>query len=170
MPALKNLKSLKYPSFRRGNQPKRPLRIPKEKEIKRKFLTKIPLDIESMENPDSTIHVLEKPWAGIRMLEQKCQSLQNEINKSQQDSRKTISETKQIISTLKNNESELDGILEHGINELRHYWGLMRIDSLDHQNKKVSMHKQVQKLKRSELELIVSTLILLTYPNSYSIG
>lgn len=117
-------------------------------------MKKIPVNIGSMENPHSTIHVLEKPWAGIRMLEDHCRSIKDQIKTNDMKARRAAEDTKKIISDLKENTSELDSILEFGFNELRHYWGLLRIDSLDHSNNKISMHKQVQKLKREEKKII----------------
>ena len=51
--------------------------------------------------------------------------------------------------------SEVDVFDKKVVRQIQKYWKLIRTDFLTHQSKKMDMHKQIQSLRKSKLDLIV---------------
>lgn len=151
IPKLQLMQEKKHAGFRKFNRIKGQS-IPSETTIRNKFTHRIPVQISSLENDNTQTHVLSHPENAIEMIESYAQSLRISFR----DSKNKKNALKSELADLKRKtENSLDDLLDDGIQALRHYWGLLRLDSLDHQNTKMKMHKQIQRLKKDQLPFVV---------------
>ena len=51
--------------------------------------------------------------------------------------------------------SDMSSFDKRVVRQAQKFWKLIRIDFLEHQSKKMDMHKQIQALRKSKIELIV---------------
>ena len=151
IPRLKFYKTQKFPSTRKHLRQRFSRKIPTEPEIKDRYKFKIPLTVQNLENEKSSIHALEKPWPGIEKVLDYCRNLKTNMDANNS---KIEEIRKEMDDFAQKQTNTLDTITDYFRQELRHYYGLLRIDSLNHQNNKMSLHKQAQRLKRDEMGLI----------------
>jgi hypothetical protein len=65
IPQLQKFTTGKVPRFRILSRA-----IPKEEEVRERYTFTLPNDINSMENHNSSMHILEKPWPLIKNIEE----------------------------------------------------------------------------------------------------
>lgn len=106
---------------------------------------------EEYENPNATIGIFEKPWAGIELIMDYIKSLRKECEeqrKIKEDLRNEMKQYEVEIST------KLDATNRNIVKHIQKFWKLIRIDFLNHQSKKMDFHKKIQVYKKYKGELI----------------
>lgn len=151
IPKLKNYKQSKIKNLNSKFRKKFSKQIPTEGEIKLRYAMRIPVTVEKMENKNSSIHSLEKPWPGIKKIKEICKEFKKDSDKTRLE---MVDIKRDLLDFSKKHTEELDNIRSFFHEELRHFYGILRIDTLDHQNNKIKIHKQAQVLKRDENEII----------------
>lgn len=131
---------------------KRQRRIPLEKDIKKIYKMKIPIKVEKRENSGAVVHFLETPEAGLKLINSYIEDFKKNITKLKEEKNNLKEELENWKKAQQKEEEELRALAGK---ELRHYWGLLRLDSLEHQKSKIKLHKEAQQLKRDKVILTV---------------
>lgn len=103
------------------------------------------------ENDKVVIGIFEKPWAGIELVLELIRAMRKVCD----DQRKVKEKLREEMKVLdKRVNSEVDVFDKKVVRQIQKYWKLIRTDFLTHQSKKMDMHKQIQSLRKSKLDLI----------------
>lgn len=122
-----------------------------EVEIRKSYAWQMIEKPEEYENPNATIGIFEKPWAGIELIMDYIKSLRKECDdqrKIKEDLRNEMKQYEVEIST------KLDATNRNIVKHIQKFWKLIRIDFLNHQSKKMDFHKKIQVYKKYKGELI----------------
>lgn len=126
-------------------------RIPSEDAIKQRFKMKIPVRIDAMENPISTIHVLEHTAPGIAIINDHARCIRRDLAVLRSEE----AAIKQDYDTFtKQANDELDAMKSTIVSKFADFHHQLRVDAVDHQNSQVPMHKDIQKLRNDRNEII----------------
>lgn len=126
-------------------------RIPSEDTIKERFKMRIPVRVDAMENPISTIHLMENPGPGIRVIEDHATCIVRDLAQLRKE--ESVLKT-QMADFTKKASDELDQMKSHMMDTFADFWSQLRQNSVEHQNELVPIHKEIQKLRNMKTELI----------------
>lgn len=126
-------------------------RIPTEDSIKQRFKMRIPVQVEAMENPISSIHVMEHPKPGINIIEDHAACIVRDLGQLRKEEAVLQAELNDFA---KKTGDELDQMKSYMMEKFASFWSQLRQDSVDHQNGLVPIHKEIQKVRNIKTELI----------------
>ena len=126
-------------------------RIPSEDLIKERFKMRIPVRVDAMENPISTIHVMEHPTPGINIIEDHAKCIVRDLAQLRKEEAVLKSE---LTEFTKQANQELDQMKSHMMDSFSNFWAQLRQNGVEHQNGLIPIHKEIQKIKNLRTELI----------------
>lgn len=128
-------------------------RIPSEDTIKERFKMKIPVRIDAMENPISTIHVMENAAPGMAIIKDHARCIRRDLA----DLRRQEAAIKSDYEVFaKKTNAELDAMKLTITTRFADFWQQLRENAVEHQNGQVPIHKDIQKLRNDRNELTES--------------
>lgn len=102
---LKHFRKTKAPRFKIKSR-----KIPKEKDIRGRYTFSLPANINSMENRNSSMHILEKPWPLIRKIEEMLKNCKKASQESKSE-KNTLRED--MVDFSKKHMNSLNEIQDH---------------------------------------------------------